>query len=119
MSLTASSFQASDTGSLTTWAPMVSPGCQMLNTAPPASMHTAIRPAVITSNGPASTDPPAALTASAALSAFVTFTYVVHASGALGSIAGPAAATLLPFCWKIVYPPPPGGSNESHPNSAL
>ena len=69
-----SSFQESETGSLTTPGPGKVPGCQMPKTAPPGSAKTAIRPRSMTSIGSASTVPPASLTAAAVASASATAT---------------------------------------------
>jgi len=60
---------------LTTSAPIESPACQMPNIAPAGSAITAIRPAVITSKGPAWTCPPSSAAFAAASSAFATVTY--------------------------------------------
>ena len=53
---------------------MLLPGSQAMKKAPCGSWSTAIRPASITSNGPAWTDPPCSLTFAAVASALSTVT---------------------------------------------
>ena len=77
-------------GALTTSAPVCSPACQTLNTAPSGSAKIAIRPASKMSNGSVTTVPPFARTRSTASSALSTAMYVIHVTGP-SPIAEPTA----------------------------
>ena len=62
------SFQIGVPGSLARWVPIVSRACHRPTRAPVGSWIADIRPLVLTSNGPASTFPPAASTFAVAAS---------------------------------------------------
>ena len=89
--------------------------------APSGSMHTAMRPASMTSKGSVSTRPPASRTFAAAASALSTQTYVFHAAvGGAPSGCEPTAATSPPRTRAMKYlPGDPAGmtSWNSHPKS--
>src|SRR2546425_11519352 len=100
-----SSFHDSVPCSFTSSAPMLFFGCHTHDIAPVGSAITAIRPASMTSNGGAMTEPPAPGTCAAVASTSVTVTYEFQCGGTPGIGRGATAATAFPFFKAIEYTP--------------
>ena len=96
-----SSFQPSAPGSLTSWAPVVVPACQIPTKAPSGSMRKAILPASMTSSTGMATCPPASVAFATVASASSTARYVLQTGGCCSFCSGPMPATILPSSMNI------------------